>query len=105
MLPPETYLRYTRAIGIAQPRLENRATSAMPQMFADRFGWPEMVEAVARVYTGGSLIVLGDRQEVLEAEFEDVQKILATVHRSWLFSYGASVGCPAAMPQERWRGR
>jgi hypothetical protein len=50
ILPPETYLRYAEAIGIAQPRLENRATNAMPQMFADRFGWPEMVETVARVY-------------------------------------------------------
>jgi len=50
ILPPATYLRYTQAIGIAQPRLENRATNAMPQMFADRFGWPEMVEVVAKVY-------------------------------------------------------
>jgi hypothetical protein len=138
MLPPETYLRYTRALGIAQPRLENRATSAMPQMFADRFGWPEMVEAVARVYaslppdlrartgifandfgqagavdfygprlglpraigghltywywgprdyTGESLIVLGERREVLENEFEDVQAV-------------AEVGHPYAMRQE-----
>jgi hypothetical protein len=138
MLPPETYLRYTRAIGIAQPRLENRATNAMPQLFADRFGWPEMVEAVAlvysslppdlraktgifandfgqggaidfygpkyglpkaigghltywywgpREYTGESLIVLGDRREVLETEFEDVRAV-------------AEVGHPYAMRQE-----
>ncbi len=50
ILPPETYLRYATAIGLAQPRLENRATNALPQMFADRFGWPEMVTTVARVY-------------------------------------------------------
>ena len=50
LLPPATYLRYTARLGIAQPRLENRATNAMPQFFADRFGWPEMVETVARVY-------------------------------------------------------
>jgi hypothetical protein len=50
MLPPETYLRYTSAIGFDQPRLENRRTSAMPQFFADRFGWPEMVETVAKAY-------------------------------------------------------
>jgi hypothetical protein len=131
ILPPETYLRYSKAIGIAQPRLENRATSAMPQMFADRFGWPEMVEAVARVYsslppdlraktgifandfgqggaidfygprlglpkaigghltywywgprgyTGDSLIVLGDRREVLESEFEDVRAAAEVGH-------------------------
>jgi hypothetical protein len=138
LLPPETYLRYTEALGIAQPRLENRATNAMPQLFADRFGWPEMVATVAKVfdalppderaktgifandfgqggaidffgpryglpkaisghlsywywgprgYTGESLIVLGDRREVLETEFEDVEAV-------------ATVGHPYAMRQE-----
>ena len=138
MLPPEAYLRYTNAIGIGPPRLENRATNAMPQMFADRFGWPEMVDAVAgayaslppalrartgifandfgqagaidfygpkrglpkaisghltywywgpRGYSGESLIVLGDRREVLEREFEDVRAV-------------AEVGHPYAMRQE-----
>jgi hypothetical protein len=107
-------------------------------MFADRFGWPEMVDAVARAYhslppdvrartgiyandfgqggaidfygpalglpkaigghltfwywgprgyTGESLIVLGDRREVLEREFEDVRAV-------------AEVGHPYAMAQE-----
>jgi hypothetical protein len=138
ILPPETYLRYSESIGIAQPRLENRATNAMPQMFADRFGWPEMAAEVARVYnslppeeraktgifandfgqggaidfygpklglpkaigghltywywgprgyTGESLIVLGDRREVLESHFEDVTAV-------------AIVGHPYAMRQE-----
>lgn len=50
ILPPETYIRYTRALGISQPRLEHRTASAMPQFFADRFGWPEMVETVSKVY-------------------------------------------------------
>lgn len=50
ILSPEGYLRYAQATGLAQPRFENRATGPLPQFFADRFGWPEMVEAVARVY-------------------------------------------------------
>jgi len=50
ILPPETYIRYTRATGLQQPRLENRRVSELPQFFADRFGWPEMAETVARVY-------------------------------------------------------
>jgi hypothetical protein len=138
ILPPEVYLRYTKAIGFDQPRLENRATNAMPQLFADRFGWPEMVDAVAgayaslpselrvrtgifandfgqagaidfygpkrglpkaisghltywywgpRGYTGESLIVLGDRREVLESGFYDVRAV-------------AEVGHPYAMRQE-----
>jgi hypothetical protein len=138
VFPPETYLKYTRVIGIEQPRLENRSTNAMPQLFADRLGWPEMVETVAnvyhslppaqrektgifandygqggaidfygpryglpkaigghltywywgpRTYTGESLIVLGDRREVLETEYEDVRAM-------------AEVGHPYAMRQE-----
>jgi hypothetical protein len=50
VLPPETLLRYTDTIGISQPKLEHRQSSALPQLFADRFGWPEMVATVAQVY-------------------------------------------------------
>ena len=43
----------TSAIAVThlkQPRFEHRKTTSMPQFFADRFGWPEMVATVARVY-------------------------------------------------------
>lgn len=50
ILPPETYIRYAHAIHLDQPRIEHRRTSALPQLFADRFGWPEMVATVAKVY-------------------------------------------------------
>ena len=51
ILPPETYIRYSRATGLAQPRIEHRrAASELPQLFADRCGWPEMAATVARVY-------------------------------------------------------
>jgi len=50
VLQPETFIRYSRAIGMGMPQLEHRRTSVLPQFFADRFGWPEMAETVARVY-------------------------------------------------------
>ncbi|MDD5544269.1 MAG: glycosyltransferase family 39 protein [Acidobacteriia bacterium] len=50
ILPPETYLRYTQMTHLAQPRIENRSTNALPQFFADRCGWQTMVEKVAQVY-------------------------------------------------------
>jgi hypothetical protein len=51
ILPPETYIKYSRATGLAQPRIEHRQTmSPLPQLFADRTGWPEMAETVAKVY-------------------------------------------------------
>ncbi|MFI5168210.1 MAG: glycosyltransferase family 39 protein [Thermoanaerobaculales bacterium] len=51
LLPPEAYFRFVRTFHIDQPRFEHRRTaSPLPQLFADRCGWPEMVQAVAKAY-------------------------------------------------------
>ncbi len=51
ILPPETYIRYSELTGLAQPRIEHRrAASPLPQLFADRCGWKEMAETVAKVW-------------------------------------------------------
>lgn len=52
VLPVETYLRYTKAIGIEQPRIENWQLGALPQFYADMHGWEEMTAVVARAYNG-----------------------------------------------------
>ncbi len=50
MLPPAAYFRYMQITHLNQPRFEHRRTTSMPQLFADRFGWPEMVATVARAW-------------------------------------------------------
>jgi hypothetical protein len=51
ILPPEMYIAYSRTTGLEQPQFEHRRTmSPLPQIFADRTGWKEMVETVAEVY-------------------------------------------------------
>jgi 4-amino-4-deoxy-L-arabinose transferase-like glycosyltransferase len=50
LLPPETYIRYTKALGLEQPRIETARLGPLPQIFADQFGWDEMAASVARVY-------------------------------------------------------
>ena len=50
VLPPETYIRYTQALHLAQPAIETHRLGPLPQIFADQFGWEEMADAVARVY-------------------------------------------------------
>jgi hypothetical protein len=50
ILPPESYLAFTRQLGFTPPRTEVSHTSEMPQHLADQFGWPELVEKVAEVY-------------------------------------------------------
>ncbi|HTT62464.1 MAG TPA: glycosyltransferase family 39 protein [Bryobacteraceae bacterium] len=50
VLPVETYIRYSRAVGFAPPKIETHKLGPLPQLYADQFGWPEMVAAVAKVY-------------------------------------------------------
>jgi hypothetical protein len=50
LLPPETLIHYQQALGISQPRIENHKLGPLPQLMADRFGWPEMAQVVARIY-------------------------------------------------------
>src|SRR5581483_6580016 len=46
VLPPETYIRYTKAMHLAPPAIETHRLGPLPQIFADQFGWEEMAEAV-----------------------------------------------------------
>jgi Dolichyl-phosphate-mannose-protein mannosyltransferase len=50
ILSPEKLLVYMRAIHFEVPRTETSHTAALPQLYADQFGWEEMVRSVARVY-------------------------------------------------------
>jgi hypothetical protein len=50
VLPPETYIRYMRALHFNQPAIENFKLGPLPQILADRFGWEEMTAVVAGVY-------------------------------------------------------
>jgi hypothetical protein len=52
LLPVETYIRYSNALHFQQPAIENRELGPLPQIYADQFGWEEMVATVARVYNG-----------------------------------------------------
>jgi hypothetical protein len=50
VLPPETFIRYSEALGLRPPPEEHHEQSELPQQYADQFGWREMAEAVAQVY-------------------------------------------------------
>jgi Dolichyl-phosphate-mannose-protein mannosyltransferase len=52
ILPPEEYVHYQKTIHIEPPKAENQPTGALPQYFADEFGWEDMVREVARIYSG-----------------------------------------------------
>jgi hypothetical protein len=50
ILPVTTYLRYADVIGIGPRTSELQRLGALPQFYADMFGWPEKAAAVAQVY-------------------------------------------------------
>jgi len=51
LLPVETFIKYSSLTGgDAGVKQERHEISALPQFFADRFGWEEMADVVARVY-------------------------------------------------------
>jgi hypothetical protein len=50
ILSPDKLVGYMRAIHFEPPRTETSHTAALPQVFADQFGWEDMVGSVARVY-------------------------------------------------------
>jgi len=52
VLPVETYIRYSKAIHFQQPKIETFKLGPLPQLYADQFGWEEMVREVARIYNG-----------------------------------------------------
>ncbi len=51
ILPPEKLIAYMKAIHFEPPRTETSHTAALPQLFADQFGWEEIARTVAHVYT------------------------------------------------------
>jgi 4-amino-4-deoxy-L-arabinose transferase-like glycosyltransferase len=50
ILPVEAFVAYQAAMGAKTNPSERRTLGVLPQTYADMFGWPELVTAVARVY-------------------------------------------------------
>ena len=50
MLPVESFIQYTKMLGIEIESEERDNPGKLPQHYADMFGWPEMTATVARVY-------------------------------------------------------
>ncbi len=52
VLTPQAYLRYTRALHLAPSsgKTEKMPSGALPQFYADRFGWQEYLDIVTHTY-------------------------------------------------------
>ena len=50
VLPVETYVAYSRALGIQPSTAERKELSELPQWYADMHGWEELADTVADVF-------------------------------------------------------
>ena len=50
VLPPERFVAYQDALGLAPPKTEVAHAGPLPQYFGDQFGWAELVREVADIY-------------------------------------------------------
>ncbi|MBI2620200.1 MAG: glycosyltransferase family 39 protein [Ignavibacteriales bacterium] len=52
ILPVESFIRYARVVGIEPRAEENNPLGALPQLYADCFGWEELTATVVSVHRG-----------------------------------------------------
>jgi hypothetical protein len=50
VLPVETFIRYSEALGLQGVRTEQNRWGELPQHYADMFGWEDLTTTVAQVY-------------------------------------------------------
>ncbi len=50
VLSPASFVAYSQAVGVAPKQQERSALGALPQFFADRFGWRQLAREVSRIY-------------------------------------------------------
>jgi hypothetical protein len=86
-LRPEDYVKYQSALHLAPPDLETSTSGKLPQLYADRFGWPEMARAAAEVYDG----LTPEEQEVTAIFAENYGEAGA------IDLYGPALGLPKAI--------
>ena len=88
LLPVETFLRYTQGIPIDRmAKTERGPTVALPQLYADMFGWENMAAAIGRVY-----------QSVPESEQAECAILAGNYGEAGAIDYyGRKLGLPRAI--------
>ena len=89
VLPVERFIAYQKALGVESVSAENQRQGALPQHFADRFGWEELAAGVAEAYASLP---------------EEVRSVTGIVTRNYgeagaLNYYGRRLGLPEAATQ------
>jgi hypothetical protein len=87
VLSQERLVAYLGWLGMSEPRTENRERGALPPLFADMHGWPEVVKTVAGVWQS-----LPERERTTAAIFTVSYGEAAAIDH-----FGPSLGLPPAL--------
>jgi hypothetical protein len=89
VLPLGTFIRYQTTLGIAPSSTESQRLEGLPQFYADRFGWKELVDSVAVVY-----------RRLTPAEQKDCVVLCTNYGQAAAIEFfGKELGLPPAMSQ------
>jgi hypothetical protein len=102
LLPVDTYVRYSAALGMKPSTDEKNELGRLPQFYADRQGWDRLVSDVARAWNqltpeerGRAIVVTGNYGEAGAIERLGGDMVAASGHNNyWLWGPGSRTGDP-----------
>ena len=98
VLPVETFIRYETALGIKMESAESLELSALPQHYADMFGWEEWARDVSAVYASipdgdkpATMVIARNYGEAGALEYYagkyPVPPVTSTHNNYWIWGY------------------
>ena len=99
VLPVETYIRYSQALGVQPSTTETKRLAELPQFFADMHGWEELARDVSAVYVSipeaertTTVALVGNYGEAgaleLYARKYPLPRVLCTHNSYWFWGVG-----------------
>ena len=107
VLKPDTWVRYTRAMKMSHPEQERFTSTALPQFFADRFGWQQELDIVSAAYNklspedqarvcvfAGNYGEAGSLQFLSPLEGKPLPRVISGQNNYWLWGIQGCTGDP-----------
>ncbi len=98
VLPVQSFVRYSAALGIKPSTPEGKQLSELPQFYADMFGWEELARDVSAVYLSlpeseraSTVVAAGNYGEAASIEYWAAKypepRVISTHNNYWFWGY------------------
>jgi hypothetical protein len=103
VLPVQSFVSYTKMLGVNQPNSESRELGVLPQFFSDMNGWEDLAKTVSQVYLslseeerGDAVVLAGNYGQAGAIEyFADrypAPRVISMHNNYWIWGYPARIG-------------